>query len=426
MTVPIRFSEQPRKTAPVADDIVPGTNSANNEDVHFRFTDIAAIMRILLADALLTADDRTKVNTPMPAIGIQRRYYRGAVAPAVDANNANPGPGWSPTLAVGTDAVWEIYSALNNGVFVPPWSAAVKISGEAGLNGLPGLDGTPGNQYFFQSGAPSEVGRLVNDVWWGAAPEYRQHRWNGTEWVESFQPMLTLDEAGRVTGLTRAGEAGKNFVLIADKFQIWNGESAYVPFEIIDSVVYIKEAVIRQVAAAKIIGGTIVGQEIILDGAGAKIRSADFVTGESGWQISGTGAEFPALIVRTGNIENNAVTRRYGGKLDLSATFGASTWSDLIELDVTMEAGNDAHISASLTFLAPSVPYPTDGLLRLLRADGTEVNGTSWTAQGGKAEAISYNFYDNIPTTKYKLQGQGVGGVFQARDIALNITVYRK
>jgi hypothetical protein len=426
MSVQTRFSEQARKTAPVAADLVPGTDSVSGEDIHLQMADIATVMRVLLADQLLTTDDRTKINTPPPAIGIQRRYYRGATPPAVDSNNANPGAGWASTLATGTDAVWEIYASFNNGVFVPPWSAPVKISGERGIEGLPGTNGQPGNVYFFQGGAPTTVGRLLNDVWWDSANNFAQYRWNGTAWVPSFQPMLTLDEAGRVTGLVRAGESGKNFVLLADKFQIWNGTDAQVPFEVIDGVVYIREAVIRQVAAARIIGGTIVGQEIILSGAGSKIRSEDFSSGVSGWQISGTGAEFPALVVRSGNIENNAVTRRYGGKVTLGPVNSANTWVELIGLDVTMGTGEDAHINIALTFLAPSTPYPTDGLVRLLRADNTEVNGCSWTVQGGKAEAIGYSFYDNVPTTRYKLQGQGLGGVFQARDTAMNITVYRK
>lgn len=427
MTVPIRFSEQARKTSPVAADLVPGTDSVSGEDIHMQMTDIATVMRVLLADQLLTTDDRTKIDLPVPAIAIQRRYYRGATAPAVDSNNANPGASWVSPLPTGTDAVWEIYATFNNGVFVPSWSAPVKISGEAGLNGLPGVNGEPGNKYFFQgSAAPTSVGRLLDDVWWDSANDYKQYRWNGTAWVASFQPMLTLDEAGRVTGLVRAGESGKNFVLIADKFQIWNGTSAFVPFEVIGGTVYIAEAVIRQVAAAKILGGTIVGQEIILSGAGSKIRSEDFVTGLSGWQISGTGAEFPALVVRSGNIENNATARRYGAKYGVTTVYSANTWVELAGLDVVMDSGNDAHIAIAFTFMAPSTPYPTDGLIRLLRADDSNVNGASWTVQGGKAELISYVFYDNIPTTRYKLECQGYGGVFQARDIAINITVYRK
>jgi hypothetical protein len=77
------------------------------------------------------------------AIGFQRRYYRGATPPAVDLNNANPGANWSPTLGTGTDAVWEIMAAFNNGVFVPPWSAPVRINEEAGIPGLPGGGGVP-------------------------------------------------------------------------------------------------------------------------------------------------------------------------------------------------------------------------------------------------------------------------------------------
>lgn len=426
MSEPIRFSANVRKIAPVAADFVPGTNSDNNEDVVFEMTDIAAVMRILLADALVGSTDRTKLDLPVPAIGMQRRYYRGAAAPAVDYNNANPGGPWMSAPYPGTDAVWEIFSALNNGVFVPPWSVPVKISGEAGLPGLPGAAGTPGNQYFFQNDSPSGVGRLLNDVWWDLNDNFKQYRWNGTTWVESFQPMLTIDEAGRVTGLVRAGEAGKNFVLIADKFQIWNGTSAMVPFEIIDGVVYIKEAVVRQIAAAKIIGGTIVGQEIILSGAGAKIRSDDFVTGVSGWKISGTGAEFPALVVRSGNLEAFAATRPYGGSFGITDVFAANVWTEIAGLNVTMEAGNFAQINVSMIFLAPTVPYATDGNIRIKRADGTFVNSESWTAKQGGAEAVSYMFYDNTVTTRYSVEIMGTGGTCQARGINMTAIIHRK
>lgn len=426
MSNPIRFSDNPRKVAPVAADVVPGTNSANNEDVHYQMTDIAAVMRILLADALVSPADRVKIETPIPAVAVQRRYYRGAVAPAVDYNNANPGASWSAVLGTGTDAVWEIISALNNGVFVPPWSAPVKISGEAGLPGLDGEDDMPGSQFFYQGSAPSSVGRLTDDVWWDTSDNYKQYRWNGEAWVASFQPMLTLDEAGRVTGLVRAGEAGKNFVLIADKFQIWNGATSFVPFEIIDGVVYIKEAAVRQLAAAKIIGGTIVGQEIILSGAGAKIRSDDFVAGASGWRISGTGAEFPALVVRSGNLEANAATRPYGGSFGITDVFAANTWTEIAGLNVTMEAGNFAQINVSMIFLAPTVPYATDGNIRIKRADGTFVNSESWTAKQGGAEAVSYMFYDNTVTTRYSVEIMGTGGTCQARGINMTAIIHRK
>lgn len=426
MPPPIRFSENPRRTAPVAADVVPGINSDSSEDCHFQMTDIAAAMTVLLADRLLTPEDRDNINRPPPAVTVRRRFYRGTTAPAVDSNSADPGPGWATSLSPGTGAVWEVTATFNNNVFVPPWSAPVRISGEDGIDGLDGDDGSPGNKFFFQADAPTSVGRLVGDAWWDTDDNYKQYRWNGSAWVQSFSPMLTVDDAGRVTGLVRAGESGRDFVLVADKFQIWNGTSAFSPFEVIDNVVYIKSAVVRQLSAANLIGGIISGQEIVLDGLGAILRSSDYVEGVSGFKLTGTSVQLPALTILSGQLENNATARRYGSKLHLSDTFTADTWADLLEINVVMDEGNDAHIAASLTYLAPSTPYPTDGLLRVVRADNSEVNGVSWTVQGGKAEVISYNWYDNTPTTKYKLQAKGVGGVFQARDTAMNITVYRK
>lgn len=426
-TLPIRFKGNARKVNLAANDAVPLQDGYSDEDQYFELSDLVGLIETLLADRLLSEEDRAKIDTPAPAIGIQRRYYRGATPPAVDTSNANPGPGWSTTLAGGTDAVWEIMASFNNGVFVPPWSAPVKISGEKGIDGLDGDDGTPGNQYFFQNDAPGAGGRRVNDVWWDKDDLYKQYRWDGTQWVPSFQPLVLIDANGNVTGLQRAGEVGKPFQILASVFQIWDGVSASAPFEVIDGVTYIKEAVIRQVAAAKIIGGIIEGQEIILSGSGAKIRSSDFVTGVSGWQISGGGAEFPALIVRAGNIEANAVTRRYGNKFPNTGLLSAGVSHEIASSNVTMVSGDTAQITISLGYASDTAtPFPTDAELYLKRSDGTMVDFIGWTVQQGKCEIINYTWIDTTPTTRYSIEMKNVGGKAEARGTNLSVIIYRK
>jgi hypothetical protein len=427
----IRILDKPRKTTLLATDAILGTDSVTGSDIHATLEDVAEIVRVLIQDALVTPDDRTKIDTPVPVVALKRKFYRGEPPPAIDYNNANPGPGWVDDPGVGTGPVYEISATLNNGVFIPPWSSAIKISGEDGLPGLPGddgVDGTPGNanRYYFQDAWPT-TSLNVNDVVWRPSENYKQYRWNGTTWVPSFQPFLTTDEAGRVTGLVRAGESDKSFVLVADRFQIWDGASAYAPFEVIDNVTYIKEAVIRQVAAAKIIGGNITGQEFVLYGVGARIRSSDYVAGVSGWQISGTGAEFPALIVRSGQIEANAATRRYGASFGGLSPYSASTWAEIASVDVEMESGNTAQVFISFQHIQnTSAPYATDLTIRLKRANGSVVGQVGQTVRNGVSTLVTYFWYDTEVTTKYSVELQSAGGPGGASLPNIIAIIYRK
>jgi|GEM_PF-3774826 len=425
--MPKRFSEQANEPAPADDDIVVGTKTSTGADVYYTMADLAAKMTTLMAGSLVTAEERTLIASGPAVVALQYRYFRGATAPAVNSNDADPGPTWVVSPGTGTDAVWRIESALNDSVFLAPWSAPTQIRGENGLAGLDGDDGTPGNLYFFQNNAPSEVDRLLNDVWWDEDNDYRQKRWDGSAWVDSFQPMLSLDSAGNVTGLVRASEAGKAFVLIADKFQIWDGAAAQVPFEIIGGVVYIKEAVVRQISAAKIIGGSITGQEIIMAGVGAIMRSDNFVTGVSGWKLDGEGLEVPSLVVRSGMIEANAVTRRYGGNFANTALEADGTWHEVGNLTVAMDAGDTAHVTACFGHTTSAgAPFATDGHIRLRRLDGSEVKTLSYTLPEGNTLPISRQFFDETATTKYIVEIKSVGGTGGARDITLTAIIYRK
>jgi flagellar biosynthesis protein FlhF len=45
--------------------------------------------------------------------------------------------------------------------------------------------------------------------------------------------MLKLDGNNNISGLLKADGTDKSFVLVADNFQVWNGVSADVPFEVV-------------------------------------------------------------------------------------------------------------------------------------------------------------------------------------------------
>ena len=108
---------------------------------------------------------------------------------------------------------------------------------------------------------------------------------------------------------------GTEFVIQADYFSIINsdGTAQESPFTVSGGVVYIKDALIQNVVASKITGGTITSQSLTISdgttpGSGI-IQSSGFSTGVSGWQIKGSGdAEFNSLTVRNGILNTPRVT----------------------------------------------------------------------------------------------------------------------
>lgn len=116
------------------------------------------------------------------------------------------------------------------------------------------------------------------DLWYDTDDNYKLYVYQNTgNWAASFAPMLRLDAGNRVTGLQKVGGTEADFVLIYDKFQIWNGTSAEVPFEIFQNVVYIKEAKIRLLDVGKLTAGYISGKAIQLSDSSAYIQSSTFI-----------------------------------------------------------------------------------------------------------------------------------------------------
>lgn len=112
------------------------------------------------------------------------------------------------------------------------------------------------NTVFYQTTAPVS-GMVADDLWYDTDDNYKLYVYNGATWVASFQPLIKLDGNNNVTGLVKADGTSKDWVMVADKFQVWNGTTAEVPFEIVGGVVYIKDAKIQHVDAGKITAGNI-------------------------------------------------------------------------------------------------------------------------------------------------------------------------
>jgi hypothetical protein len=126
-------------------------------------------------------------------------------------------------------------------------------------------------------------------------------------------PSGAGSETYTVTGAYTA--KGTEFVVQADYFSIINsdGTAQEAPFAVIDGVVYIKDALIQNVAASKITAGTITSKLLeISDGTtpgSGIIQSSGFVSGSSGWIIKGSGdAEFNSLTVRNGILNTPRIT----------------------------------------------------------------------------------------------------------------------
>jgi hypothetical protein len=110
----------------------------------------------------------------------------------------------------------------------------------------------------------------------------------------------------RVAGFritNQGGGAGQSeFIVQVDKFALvdTSGGAKRIPFMVQGGVVYIDQAAIRELSAAKIASGTITAAYIYLQGSAATIGSSNYDYNNGlGWIIRGDGwAEFNNLSVR--------------------------------------------------------------------------------------------------------------------------------
>jgi hypothetical protein len=146
------------------------------------------------------------------------------------------------------------------------------------------------------------------------------------------------------------------------------------------------------VRAGRITGGTINGKTIILAGASGVIRSDDFVTGTSGWQIAGDGsAEFNDVLVR-GDIESgnwDGTSPANLATVDAGATVGfyldSSVGSAQFEGDIFL--GGDLTLDGSGTVrTAPSgqrVEMIGSAVDRISLYDASDVERATLVQSGG-------------------------------------------
>lgn len=137
---------------------------------------------------------------------------------------------------------------------------------------------------YYQNDEPTGGTYNAGDLWYDTNDNYKLYVRTGGAWVESFAPMLKLDANNNVAGLQKVGGVDKAFVLVADYFQIWNGASADVPFEVVpdpanppNQVVRIKNAQIQTVDAGKLTAGFISSQVIEVANSTAYIQSNNFI-----------------------------------------------------------------------------------------------------------------------------------------------------
>ena len=137
---------------------------------------------------------------------------------------------------------------------------------------------------YYQSSAPTGGVYNAGDIWYDTDDSYKLYVRTGGAWVASFGPMLKLDGNNNISGLLKADGTDKSFVLVADNFQVWNGVSPEVPFEVVEDpsnplnqVVRIKNAQIQTVDAGKLTAGFISSQVFELANTNAYIQSGSFI-----------------------------------------------------------------------------------------------------------------------------------------------------
>ena len=133
--------------------------------------------------------------------------------------------------------------------------------------------------------------------------------------------------------------------LSVDQYKI--ADAAIVTAKIGDA--QITNAKIASLSADKIDTGTLTSKTIYLNGGA--IQSNNWVNGSTGWRIDGYGnADFNTVMVRTGNIQTNAVTKMAGGAtsvLSFNGTTNGPTSIKYISCD-----GGDLFIQFSVRLQA--------------------------------------------------------------------------
>jgi hypothetical protein len=215
---------------------------------------------------------------------------------------------------------------------------------------------------YYQSSAPTGGTYNTGDIWYDTDDNYKIYVRSGSSWVASFGPMLKLDGNNNISGLLKADGTDKSFVLVADNFQVWNGVSAEVPFEVVEDpsnppnqVVRIKNAQIQTVDAGKLTAGFISSQAIELANSDAFLQSSSYIqTWVSGMQCSvynGSAANYgkltPSHNVRCKVKQENGTYKVFNclniaGSTNAPPASGTNTWwSEITVPTVAVDVGGE-------------------------------------------------------------------------------------
>lgn len=163
---------------------------------------------------------------------------------------------------------------------------------------------------------------------------------------------------------------GTEFVIQADKFAIIDSSGAgqIAPFTVIGGTTFIKDALIKDLSATKITSGTLTSANITV--SGGLLQSLNYVSGSSGWNISGAGnAEFNSVTVRNGTINSPSITSAtFTDALVINSTIGIRRSVNNAVLTLTGASNNGSSNGAQIDLVGNDYPTPGAGGYLLLQA----------------------------------------------------------
>jgi hypothetical protein len=161
---------------------------------------------------------------------IEWRYRRATFVPDRPVGN-NPA-NWTLTDPPGSDARWAAFAhrEIATGNVLGEWSVPVRQEGQIISYGttLPTSGMIEGDAFILDDG--------------------RSYKYLSGSWGPSYAPFIKTDGDNVITGLQKANGYDNAWVMLANIFQIWNGVSSEAAFEVISSLTFIRNALIRNAA----------------------------------------------------------------------------------------------------------------------------------------------------------------------------------
>lgn len=306
-------------------------DSATGNDVYY-VADLAATNSALAqasangAQASANGKNRIYYSPSEPAIG--------AVTGSISGTTLTVTAVSTPVITGGSTYIY-IGAILSGGSIISGTKVTGYISGSGGV-GTYSIDKsqTVGSQTI--NANPFTVG----DTWYNTTDGlYKQYVCtavsnNSKTFTASFAPMMKLDANNNISGLVKADGTDKNFVLIAENFQIWNGVSAEVPFEIVtdpanppNQVVRIRDAQIQNVDVGKLTSGFISSKVIELSDSSAYIQSDAFIESWGTGKLYKTTRSVPSDQIKVKIEQNDGTYLVYNCAVQHTSTTFASDLS---------------------------------------------------------------------------------------------------